>query len=155
VANQKHRKFWLPNNITFAVPTEADLPYFCQLHDLVMRDQVARQNLQWNQAHEDVQNREFFNIAGLRRILLNGKLIGFIGIHSDAGKLMLSRFYLEPSHQNKGLGTCILEIIFAEQQCQRQTISLRVLNKSPARSLYERFGFRLTGEDEIFAYYQR
>lgn len=54
---------------------------------------------------------------------------------------------LTPHHQGQGLGSSILEATLAH--APHATVSLIVLQGSPARRLYERHGFRYESEDPI------
>ena len=66
--------------------------------------------------------------------------------NSDCWKLV--QFQLLPQYQGRGIGTKLLEELIADAQANRVAITLSVLKVNPARSLYQRLGFRVTADNE-------
>jgi len=71
-----------------------------------------------------------------------GRLLGFLGIeHStNLGAPVLEKLYVEPTAQNRGVGTALLE---KAKELRPEELYLWVFQKNPARRLYERHGFEL------------
>jgi len=72
----------------------------------------------------------------------DGRLLGFLGIeHStNIGAPVLEKLYVEPSEQNRGVGSALLD---QAKALRPDELYLWVFQKNPARRLYERHGFEL------------
>jgi putative acetyltransferase len=73
----------------------------------------------------------------------DGRLLGFLGIEASrnlGGAPVLEKIYVEPSDQNRGIGSALLT---KAQELRPDELYLWVFQKNPARKLYERHGFRL------------
>jgi GNAT superfamily N-acetyltransferase len=72
----------------------------------------------------------------------DGRLLGFIGIeHSrNLDAPVLEKLYVEPTEQNRGVGSALLE---KAKELRPDELYLWVFQKNPARWLYERHGFQL------------
>jgi ribosomal protein S18 acetylase RimI-like enzyme len=104
----------------------------------------------WDEA---AQRERFF--AALTRSLslhqiveLGGAPIGCLNVVRSAEQLKLNRVLLLPSHQGRGLGSQLMRTLLRDADASRLPIRLRVLRVNPARRLYERLGFVVTGEIE-------
>ena len=103
-------------------------------------------------AWDEAAQRETF-FARLARTLAEheileqgGEAIGCLHAVRRPGELRLNRIFLSPAFQKAGLGTLILRSLMAEADAAREPIRLRVLRANPARRLYARLGFAVTGE---------
>ena len=88
-------------------------------------------------------------------IQCDGDDIGCIALIDDPIALMLEKFYILPSHQNRGIGTVLLGRLVERAHTSGKPIQLRVLRVNPARLLYERNGFhidRSTDERHFMSY---
>jgi putative acetyltransferase len=72
----------------------------------------------------------------------DGRLLGFLGIeHStNLGAPVLEKLYVEPTEQNRGVGSALLE---KAKELRPDELYLWVFQKNPARRLYEHHGFEL------------
>ena len=59
--------------------------------------------------------------------------------------MWLGQIYILPHHQNKGYGTDLIRDVISEAELQGKTVKLQVLKTNPARKLYDRLGFLVTG----------
>jgi GNAT superfamily N-acetyltransferase len=67
----------------------------------------------------------------------DGTVVGFAGVNGD----VLTHLYVDPTAQNRGLGTALLE---RAKQLRPGRLELWVFQKNDgARRFYERHGFRL------------
>jgi GNAT superfamily N-acetyltransferase len=71
-----------------------------------------------------------------------GRLLGFLGIEQSTklGAPVLEKLYVEPTEQNRGVGTALLE---KAKELRPDELYLWVFQKNPARRLYEWHGFEL------------
>lgn len=86
----------------------------------------------------------------------SGRLIGFAMYclwkeDLPHGRVWLDRFLIDRREQGKGYGTVVLPIlmehILSQYRCSRLYLSVVPENK-PAIRLYQKFGFRFTGESD-------
>ncbi|MCX4750693.1 GNAT family N-acetyltransferase [Kitasatospora sp. NBC_01287] len=74
---------------------------------------------------------------------------GCVALRPAADGHWLEHFYLDPARQGRGLGGAVLRELLAEADARGRTVRLNVLQGSPARRLYERFGFTTESEDAV------
>jgi GNAT superfamily N-acetyltransferase len=77
-------------------------------------------------------------------IQLAGTDIGLIGVQRHSDHWFLDKLYLLPAHQNRGLGSYLLQRLMQQASLAEVPLRLTVLEVNPARRFYERHGFVLT-----------
>ena len=95
------------------------------------------------------QRRRFdalFDPQGLRVIQADGRDAGLLAVEERADHLFLARIEIVPEWQNRGIGSTVIRSVLADARRRQKNVVLRVLRPNPARALYERLGFRLSGE---------
>lgn len=76
-------------------------------------------------------------------ILVHGaEPIGRIYLHRSSRELRVVDVSLIPEWRGRGIGTILLQAVFAEASSLGATVSIHVEHLNPARKLYERLGFR-------------
>lgn len=85
-------------------------------------------------------------------IEVGGEFAGCVALRGDAegGCHWLEHFYLDARLQGGGIGSGVLGELL--ERCDRggvRVVRLNVLRGSPARRLYERFGFVVEAEDAV------
>lgn len=102
---------------------------------------------------EDDQRRRFAAFmeegAGdmMAIILQDGRAVGMVNWElPDEDTLMLCNICLLPQCRGQGFGGRLLQSII--NGCSRTAVQLQVYKTNPARQLYERLGFRVTGETD-------
>ena len=109
----------------------------------------------WMESHRDVCSPEFLashtpdrqkrflesQIAKGAQLymLTDGKPVGIVSVHGS----LIENLYVLPSEQNKGYGTQLLT--FAVGQCKESPVLWILSTNDGAKRLYERNGFRPTG----------
>jgi GNAT superfamily N-acetyltransferase len=78
-------------------------------------------------------------------IEVNGHLVGVVDIEWRQDDLHLARIEVSPKMQNLGLGAEIIEGLIDLGASRERALALDVFDVNPARRLYERLGFELTG----------
>jgi len=79
-------------------------------------------------------------------IVADGTAVGYIVVEDHAEFWFVEMFVIAPAHQNRGIGTAVLEQVMDDAPVPLQ---LTVRKENPAaRALYERLGFRAIGGDE-------
>jgi ribosomal protein S18 acetylase RimI-like enzyme len=85
---------------------------------------------------------------GTSIIVIDGSDAGWLQVRELPDAIFLSQLYLAPSLQNRGVGTAILRALNDKGRQAGKALTLDVMKNNPARLLYERIGFRVTGETE-------
>lgn len=86
-----------------------------------------------------------------RIIVLNGRPVGRILVDRGEASILLRDIALLTEYRNRGLGSRLIKDLMNEATSAGKPITLHVVALSPAVRLYERLGFRRTG-DESAAY---
>lgn len=80
-----------------------------------------------------------------RLILMEGRPSGRILVDRSGERLHLVDIALLPEARGRGIGTALLHALQAEAGVAGLPVRLSVYEANPARRLYERLGFRVTG----------
>ena len=91
--------------------------------------------------------------AGNRIIVLNGRPVGRMMVDREDALIRLRDIALLTEYRNAGIGSRLIHDLMKEATAAGKPIELHVVSTSPAVRLYERLGFRLSG-DETAAYLQ-
>ena len=105
----------------------------------------------WGEFDEAAQRARFDRVTrvGDHKIVeVAGTPIGCICALDKEHELHIVRIFLLPEHQNRGIGTRIIEDLLASAKVKGVPARLRVLKANPACRLYERLGFRIIDETE-------
>jgi GNAT superfamily N-acetyltransferase len=96
----------------------------------------------------DAQRRrpdESFDVASSSIVLVDGQRAGVLVVEYREAEVFLSRIFLLPAYQRKGVGTALMGRLINGAQAERKPLRLRVLRvNAEARRLYERLGFTVT-----------
>lgn len=114
-----------------------------------LRAEVLRADLERLGRYDPVRVRSrflaAFDAAVTKVIVVDGAESGSVAIRPSADGTWIEHFYLASHLQGRGIGTAVLAQVLEGAGPFR----LNVLQGSPARRLYERFGFALDSEDEV------
>jgi GNAT superfamily N-acetyltransferase len=91
-----------------------------------------------------------FPEADHRILLYRDEPAGRIMVNRTESEVLLVDLSLLPAFQNKGIGTHLIEDLQKEAAGTGRTMRLHVLNSNPARFLYKRLGFTVTGSDGVY-----
>ncbi|PKQ89080.1 GNAT family N-acetyltransferase [Paenibacillus sp. BGI2013] len=136
------------NPITMRQAVQADQEQLADLRALVLYDDLTRLG-----RYDDVKVRErfrnTFNPAQTQIIEVEGSMVGCVALKPKSEEYLLEHFYIHPDYQGQRIGTQVLNMLLEQDEVQGKRVILNVLQGSPARRLYERFGFILDSEDEV------
>ncbi|MEN6462757.1 MAG: GNAT family N-acetyltransferase [Syntrophomonas sp.] len=111
-----------------------------QLQFLRMQFQCQQQS--YKQQYPHLENR----------IILSGNILaGRILIEKTTNEIILVDITLLPEFQNQGIGTHLLKKIQKKADAGIP-VRLTVMDGNPARRLYERLGFKVTGCSELHTF---
>lgn len=115
--------------------------------DIVYLPDLARYVQDWGQTGDygflasGVETGVLLGAAWIR--LLTGKNRGYGYVDDDTPELSIA---VLPQHRGQGIGTALLGCLFSSSPGS-SSISLSVSGDNPALKLYQRFGFRIVGEN--------
>lgn len=130
---------------TLRPATAADYAFLRALHRATMRDYVD-QTWGWDEASQAARFEETFDPARQQIIVAAGEDIGVLIVERRPDALFLAEIAIHPTRQGRGLGTAVIADILADARRHGLPVALQVLRVNPARRLYERLGFAITGE---------
>lgn len=95
---------------------------------------------------DEAISRYFFDKTWRNRrvVLVGGQNAGWLELRLEEKWLYLAEIGLLPAFRNQGLGTQIIQDVFAYADARGLDVELQVLVTNPARRLYERLGFKQT-----------
>ncbi|WP_340014068.1 GNAT family N-acetyltransferase [Paenibacillus sp. FSL K6-1318] len=136
------------NHITMRQAIQADQEQLADLRALVLYDDLTRLG-----RYDDVKVRErfrnTFDPVHTQIIEVEGSMVGCVALKPKSETFLLEHFYIHPDYQGQRIGTQVLNMLLEQDEVQGKRVILNVLQGSPARRLYERFGFILDSEDEV------
>ena len=103
----------------------------------------------WNREKQEHLFQEHFEPARCGIIVVDGVDVGFISAVESPATMFLAGIYVCATARRHGIGTAILRDLIATAVKQNKRLTLQVLKVNPARRLYERLGFVMTGETWI------
>lgn len=127
--------------------TDGDYDFLYGLHVAAMKDLVARV-WGWEDARQKQFFADHFDPAPSRIVVVNGEDVGVVVVVWGAADAFIASIEIVPAYQGRGLGTALVERVIAEARARGLPVRLQVLKINPARRLYERLGFVVTGETE-------
>lgn len=125
-----------------------------ELRAIVLKDDLTRLG-RFDEDKVRQRFRDAFDPHHTWLIEVEGKLAGCVALKPDTNDYTLEHFYIDPVYQGQGIGSQTLEYLLSQSHLQNKVIHLNVLQGSPAKKLYERFGFTLDREDEVDIFMSR
>jgi GNAT superfamily N-acetyltransferase len=125
-----------------AAPT--DVEPIAELRATVMRPDLERLG-RYDEHRVRQRFRDAFVPQHTLIIEADGGFAGCVAVRPAEDRLWLEHFYLAPAYQGRGLGSAVLQAVLPADR----TVSLNVLQGSPARRLYERHGFVVESQDPV------
>lgn len=127
--------------VTRRPATPADREFARQAHHLAYRDVVERRFGPWDEAQQD----GFFDGVWERRshemVVENGEVCGYVMIETDVDRIVVNEIVIHPDHQNRGVGTMVLQQTIRQAAEDGLPVYLQVITGNRAAELYERLGF--------------
>ena len=133
--------------ISLRPATDEDYGFLWWLHRATMRPYVEK-TWGWDEQWQAQYFRDRFDPTTREIIECVGVPIGCISVERPEDRICLSVIEIAPDHQNRGIGTKLIQALLNEADSRGVPVELRVLKVDPARRLYERLEFALVGETE-------
>jgi GNAT superfamily N-acetyltransferase len=124
--------------------TEADSDLCFQIKKKAFGDYI-KEIWGWDEGMQRRLHEKDFEHSRFRIIQLEDQDIGLLSVRTEGDSLWISQIYILPLHQNHGYGTRMIHEVIHDADQQQKTVKLQVLKINPARKLYDRLGFIVTG----------
>lgn len=130
-----------------------DAVFVDQLTRSVMESYV-RQTWQTEEQVEAYFYKNRFDQPTTKIIQYDGKDIGRVSVLTGENQISIDNIHILPEHQNKGVGSSIIQKILDQAASLNLPVTLHVLKTNPAKNLYDALGFSVL-EDETHRYYMK
>lgn len=141
-------------NIHFRPTTEDDFDALVELRIEAMRESLEKIG-RFDRERSLERFRASFVASDTTRIFHNETLVGFYALTHGTDHLHLGHLYVEPRHQNLGIGSQAMEAIIESSTKAGMPIRLGALKESRSNDFYRKQGFVVSSEDEWDTYYER
>jgi D-alanyl-D-alanine carboxypeptidase len=121
----------------------SDAEFIYRVVEQTMRRHVEKTWGTFSEEHNRKNIAETIAARAYAIIMRGAEDVGALGVERQPGFMYLAHLFLAPRHQNQGIGSHILRSLIREAADAGKPLRLRVLAVNPARSLYEREGFRV------------
>jgi ribosomal protein S18 acetylase RimI-like enzyme len=140
--------------------TEADVPFLRRLYISTRWEELASvvdwtdvQKIAFLDSQFDAQRSHYLSqYAGAAFDVLEAQGVpaGRLYLDRQADTLLVVDIALLPQWCGRGIGTALLEAMFAEARLSGKGVTISVEKFNPAQRLYRRLGFREYAEDDIY-----
>lgn len=134
-----------PSPLTTRAATESDRGFAYEVKRAALGPYVE-QVWGWDEAFQREFHARTWQLRRPDIIVLDGEDAGTVQLVRRDADYLLGEFYLLPRHQGCGVGSRLLRRMLSQADAERLAVTLQVIKINPARKLYERHGFRVTGE---------
>jgi ribosomal protein S18 acetylase RimI-like enzyme len=83
-------------------------------------------------------------------VLLNNEAVGRLIVDRDEHELVLVDISLMPEHRGQRIGTHLIKQLLHEAASVAKPVRLHVLQTNPAKHLYQRLGFAVVNNDQLY-----
>lgn len=116
-------------------------------HDLTRRNMGGYVARHWGAWDPDIYLRNYRTTENFV-LWLDGRRVGFVRLRPDADALVLDDLQVPPEYQNRGIGTDALAAVERMARSRGlRAVRLRCFHDNPARRLYLRIGYAVTGTE--------
>jgi len=107
---------------------------------------LTEQLMPWDEQKQRDSFAAQWKVDEVQIVAVDGVDAGWLQVSETAAEIRLLQLFIAPSRQGEGIGTEVLRGLIAARRAAGKLMALAVLKNNPARRLYERFGFAVTGE---------
>jgi ribosomal protein S18 acetylase RimI-like enzyme len=143
---------------------DADRAFLVELYASTREEELAQ--VEWPEgaretfveqqfAAQDHHYRANYPGATLDVIEVDGSPAGRLYVHRGPSDIRIMDIALAPGFRGRGIGTRLLRSLMDEADASGRKLSIHVEQNNPARSLYDRLGFRPAGEHGVYVLMER
>jgi ribosomal protein S18 acetylase RimI-like enzyme len=144
--------------------TDDDRAFLVELYGSVREGELAA--VGWDEATmhafieqqftaQDHHYRANYPGATLDVVEVDGSPAGRLYVHRGPSEVRIMDIALLPAFRGRGIGTELLRALIDEGEATGRKLSIHVEMNNPARTLYERLGFRPAGEHGVYVLMER
>lgn len=133
-------------NISLRPAVSEDLPFARSLYFETMRWIIERL-FGWDQHREEENFGRFFKAEEAQIIQTDGRDVGWVQERTENASIFLCSLYVMPAFQRHGIGGHVLRTLLERARVESKAVTLAVVKINPALRFYERYGFRITHDD--------
>jgi ribosomal protein S18 acetylase RimI-like enzyme len=137
-----------PEQLSVRPALREDAEFVFSLHEKTMREYVIATFRAWDAGWQRKRFDQRYAPSNVRVLRYRRRDVGILWTEEKDRTLVLSNIQVLPEFQRQGIGTAAVRLVLAEASARGMGVALQVLRVNPARRLYERLGFRVTGETE-------
>lgn len=132
------------NRLHFRRATDDDVEFLMWLRKTTMDIHLRKSGLLLSDEDHLSRIRHLYDKATI--ILYQDTKIGLLKLDEKEGEIEIVQIQIDPVFQGKGFGKDIIFSVIRSALDQKKTLFLSVLEVNPAKSLYARLGFQVTGQ---------
>ena len=125
--------------------TSEDVDFIFTLRSETMKVYLA-DTFGWDEEEQYRAAADYLDRA--RIVLIEGKPAGVIKVIPGKTEIRIHQIQIAGEYQGMGIGSTLLKAVTAQADLLGLPVGLHVLKGSPAKRLYERFGFSVIEEHE-------
>ena len=141
-------------SIFLAPAAESDFEALVAIRIEAMRESLERIG-RFDAGRARERFRSSFSPERTRHIVAGTETAGFVVTKPQEQYLLLDHLYLLPTHQGRGIGSKVLQLVFAEAESLRLPVKVGALRESEANHFYAHHGFQFVEQGEFDNYYIR
>jgi ribosomal protein S18 acetylase RimI-like enzyme len=135
----------LPDSPLLRPATEADIPALFALRKQTMDAHMRASGADTSDDYHMAKLRKGYALAQVLEEA--GRVVGLFKVDRGHAPWKVIQIQLAPALQGRGIGQALLLDFIQEARDAGHDVTLNVLKQNPARALYERLGFVVTGEE--------
>lgn len=135
------------SKISFRQANESDRGFLLSLRKASMNDHLIEAGIVLNDQQHLQRIDEFFTDSHL--ILRDNEPIGLLKLGLFSDRIHIRQFQILPNFHGLGIGSLILTMIKRKAIEKQVSITLNVLLDNPAKQLYLRHDFTVSGVNEL------
>jgi GNAT superfamily N-acetyltransferase len=141
--------------ITLRPAREEDREFCFLVTERAMRSYAEQAFGQWDAGAQRKRLARDFSESRPEIVSVDGVDAGIWLVLREPRRLVLSKIFLLPEFQRRGIGSSLLDRLIREAEEVGLPIHLRLLKVNPALSLYERKGFKVVRREDPYVYMER
>ncbi|MGD0165828.1 MAG: GNAT family N-acetyltransferase [Gaiellaceae bacterium] len=126
---------------------QSDREFFVALRNATLKRYVE-EIWGWDEAEQRARSDLAFERLPIEIVEENGLPVGSLAIVHEDDYDVLEFVAVLPEAQGQGIGSALIAAVQEEAAQRGAVLRLSVLVNNPARALYERLGFRVTGIED-------
>ncbi|RXR07040.1 GNAT family N-acetyltransferase [Pseudoxanthomonas composti] len=135
----------LPDSLRLRPAVEADIPALFALRKQTMEAHMRASGAQTSDDYHMAKLRKGYELAQV--LEEEGRIVGLFKVDRGHDPWKVIQIHLAPALQGRGIGKALISDFIQEARQAGCDVTLNVLTQNPARALYERLGFVVTGEE--------